>query len=79
METDDFVTFRISLNDDSIVDVQVAINYEPPLNGSSQHFLVNGTARNLGEFPEPRYIVIKDKEVFVPNSNGPILIGVLVR
>lgn len=49
-----------------------------PLKDDAIQLLVNGTASNLGEFPEPRYIVIKDKEVFVPNSNGPILIGVLV-
>lgn len=78
MNTNDFVTFKISLNDDSIVEVEVAVNKQPPLNDYSQHFLVNGTAKNLGQHPEPQYILIKSKEVYVPNSAGAILIGVLV-
>lgn len=78
MDTNDFVTFQISLNDDSIVEVEVAINIQPPLNNTSQHFLVNGTAKNLAQHPEPQYILIKSKEVYVPNSEGTILIGVLV-
>lgn len=78
MDTEDFTTFKVSLHDDTVVQIEVAINYKPPMSGMSQHFLVNGTAQNLKVNPEPRYILIKDKEVFVPSSEGSLSIGVLI-
>jgi len=76
LNNQDFITFKIRLSDDSEVEIQVSINMNVPIGSTTQHFLVNDTGRNLGITPVPDYILLENRSVYIPHSDGKKLIGV---